>query len=160
MYRHESCTIKKAESWRIDAFELWCWRRFLRIPWTTRRSNKSILNIQNIQSWIFIGRTDAEAPILWPPDVKSLLNWKRLWCWEKLKARGEGDYRWQDCWMASPNQWIWVWANSGRWWRTEKPGVLQSMRSQRVGHYLTIEQQCVQLDGFYYTQNLALTTRI
>ena len=68
VYRCESWTIQKAECWRIDAFEPWCWRRFLRVPWTARRSNQSIL-----KSWIFIGRTDAEAkaPILWPPDAKS-----------------------------------------------------------------------------------------
>ena len=65
MYGCESWTVKKAEHWKIDAFELWCWRRLLRIPWTARRSN---------QSWIFIGRTNAEAetPVLWPPDMK---NW-------------------------------------------------------------------------------------
>ena len=72
MYRCESWIIKKAEHQRIDAFELWCWRRFLRVPWTAGRSNQSIL--KEISPWIFIGRTDAEAetPILWPPDVK---NW-------------------------------------------------------------------------------------
>ena len=72
MYGCESWTITKAECWRIDAFELWCWRRLLRVPWTARRSNQSIL--EKNQSWIFIGRTDAEAeiPILWLPDVK---NW-------------------------------------------------------------------------------------
>ena len=69
MYGCESWTLKKAEHWKIDAFELWCWRRFLRVPWTARRSN---------QSWIFIGRTDAEAeaPILWPPDAKNWLTGK------------------------------------------------------------------------------------
>ena len=72
MYRCESWTIKKAKRWRIDAFELWCWRRLLRVPWTARRSN------QSIQSWMFIGKTDIEAktPILWPPHVKSWLIWK------------------------------------------------------------------------------------
>ena len=76
MYGCHSWTIKKAECRRIDAFELWCWRRLFRVPWTARRSNQSIL-IWN-QSWIFIGRTDAEAetPILWPPDAKSWLIWK------------------------------------------------------------------------------------
>ena len=71
MYGCESWTVKKTECRRIDAFEQWCWRRLLRVPWTSRRSNQSILKEQ---SWIFIGRTDAdaEAPILWPPDVK---NW-------------------------------------------------------------------------------------
>src|SRR5574337_1020009 len=69
MYGCESWTIKKAERQRMDAFELWCWRRLLRVPWAARRSNQSIL--KEIQSWVFIGRTDAEAetPILWLPDV-------------------------------------------------------------------------------------------
>ena len=71
MYGCESWTIKKAECQRIVAFELWCWRRLLRVPWTARRSKQSIL--KGDQSWVFIGRTDVEAetPILWPPDVKS-----------------------------------------------------------------------------------------
>ena len=71
MYGCESWTIKKAEHWRIDAFELWCWRRLLRVPWTAR-SSQAVHPIGN-QSWIFIGRTDieAETPILWPPDAKS-----------------------------------------------------------------------------------------
>ena len=84
------------------------------------------------QSWIFIGRTDAEAPLLWPPDAKNRLAGKD-WCWERLKA-GEGDDREWDGWMASPTQWTWVWASSGRWWRIGKPDMLQSMGSQRVGH--------------------------
>ena len=73
MYGCESWTVKKAEHWRIDAFELWCWRRLLSVPWVARRSNQSILKEIN-QFWVFIGRTDAEAetPILWPPDGK---NW-------------------------------------------------------------------------------------
>ena len=73
MYGCESWTIKKAECRRIDAFELWCWRRLLRVPWTARRSNQSILREILRESWVFIGRTDVEAetPILWPPDMKS-----------------------------------------------------------------------------------------
>ena len=74
MYGCESWTIKKAECWRIDAFELWCCRGLLRVPWTARRPNQSIP--KGNQSWIFIGRTDAEAPIFWLPDVKSWLIWK------------------------------------------------------------------------------------
>ena len=88
MYRCESWTIKKAECRRIDAFELWCWRRLLRGPYIARRSNQSIL--KGDQSWIFIGRTDAKAetPILWPPDTKNWLTWKdpdagRDWMWEE-----------------------------------------------------------------------------
>ena len=71
MYGCESCTVKKAEGRRIDAFELWCWRRLLRVPWTSRRSNQYIL--KEINPEYFFGRTDAEAeaPILWPPDAKN-----------------------------------------------------------------------------------------
>ena len=121
MYGFESWTIKKAECRRIDAFELWCWRRLLRVPWTARRSNQSIL---------FIERTNAEAetPVLWPPDAK------RPWCWERLKAGGEGDDRGWDDWMASLTRWTWVWINSRSWWWMGKPGVLQSMGSRRVRH--------------------------
>ena len=88
--------------------------------------------------WIFIGKTDAEAKtlILWPADVKSWPTGKDHWCWERLKAGGEWENRGIDGWMASPSQWTWVWASSGRWWRRGKPGVLQSMGSQRVGHKL------------------------
>ena len=97
MYRCESWTIKKAECWRIDAFELWCFRRFLKVPWIARKSNQSIL--KNIHSylipWIFIGRTDAEAPICWPPDPKNWLTGKdRPWCWERLKAKEGGSRGW------------------------------------------------------------------
>ena len=72
MYGCESWTVKKAEHRRIDAFELWCWRRLLSVLWTAKRSNQSILKERN-QFWVFIGRTDAEAetPILWPPDMKN-----------------------------------------------------------------------------------------
>ena len=75
MYGCESWTIKKAECWRIDTFELWCWGRLLRVPWTARRSNQSILKDQ---SWVFIGKTDVKAktPVLWPSDAKSWLIWK------------------------------------------------------------------------------------
>ena len=69
MYRCESWTIRKAECWGIDAFEWWCWRRLLRVPWTA-------VNPKGNQPWILIGRTDTEAPILWPPDAKNWLIWK------------------------------------------------------------------------------------
>ena len=92
------------------------------------------------QSWIFIGRTDAEveAPILWPPDSKSWLIWED-WCWKRLKTGREGDNRGWDGWMASPTQWTWVWVNARSWWWTERPGVLQSMGSQRAGHNLVTD---------------------
>ena len=77
MYGSENWTIQKAEHWRIDVFEMWCWRRLLRVPWTARRCNQPVYPKGN-QSWIFIGRTDVEAktPILWPSYVKNWLIWK------------------------------------------------------------------------------------
>ena len=93
MYGCESWTIKNAKHQRIDAFELWCWRRLLRVPWTARRSNQSIL--KGDQSWVFTGRTDVEAktPVLWPIWFEELTHWKRPWWWKRLKAGGEGDDR-------------------------------------------------------------------
>ena len=131
MYGCESCAIKKAECQRIDTSELWCWRRRLS-PLNCKEIQP--VNPKGNQSWIFIGQTDAETPILWTPDEKNWLIWKRPWCWERLKVGREGDDRGWDGWMASPTQWTWVWVNSGSWWWTARPGMLQSMGSQRVGH--------------------------
>ena len=89
------------------------------------------------QSWIFIGRTDAKAEgssntlAIW---YEELTHWKRPWCSERLKAGGEGDNRGWDGWMASLTWCTWVWVNSGSWWWTGRPGVLQFMGSQTVGH--------------------------
>ena len=95
------------------------------------------VNPRGKQSWIFIVRTDAEAeaPILWPPDVKNWLLGKDPD--ERLKAEGEGDDRGWDGWMASPTRWTWVCISSRSWWWTGKTGVLQSMESQRVRHPAT-----------------------
>ena len=126
MYRCESWTIKKAEHWRTDAFELWCWRRLLRVSWTAKKSNQSIvkettLNIHwKYWCWSWSSNTLTTC-------CEELIHWKRPSCWERLKAGGERENRGWDGWMASLTQWIWVWASSGRWWRTEKPGVLQPM---------------------------------
>ena len=76
---------------------------------------------------------------------EELTHLKRPWCWERLKAGGEGDGSGWDGWMASPTQWTWVWASSGRWWRTGKPGVLLSMDSQRVGHAWATDQYLLSL---------------
>ena len=84
--------------------------------------------------WTWISKTMATW---W----EELTHWKRHWCWERLKAGGEEGDRGQDGWMASAIQWTWVWANSGRQWRTGKPGVVQSMGSGRAGHRLVTEQQ-------------------
>ena len=84
--------------------------------------------------------TDAEAPILWPPDINSQLTGKRPWCQERLRAGGEGDDRGWDGWTASPTWWTWVWVDTGSWWWTGRPGVLQFTGSQRVGHDWVMEQ--------------------
>ena len=133
MYGCASRTIKKAEHRRFDAFELWCWRRLLRVPWTVREIQP--VHSKGDQSWVFIGRTDAKAetPILWPPHVKSWLIGKD-WCWEGLGTGGEGDHRGWDGWMASLTWWTWVCVNSGSWWWTGSPGVLQFMGLQGVRH--------------------------
>ena len=88
------------------------------------------------QSWVFFGRTDAEAetPILSPPHVKSWLIGKDSDAGRDRGAGGEGDDRGWDGWMALPTWWMWVWVNSGSWWWTRRPGVLQFMGSQRVRH--------------------------
>ena len=133
MYGCESSTIKKAEHQRIDAFELWCWRRLLRVPWIARRSNQSIL--KEISPGCSLEgqmlRLKLSTLSTW---CKELPHLKRLWCWEGLGAGGEGDDRGGDSWMASPTQWIWVWVNSRSWWWTGRPGVLWFMGSQRAGH--------------------------
>ena len=136
IYGCESWTIKKAKCWRIDAFGLWCWRRLLRVPWTARRSNQS--NLKAISPEYSLEGLMLKLKlfeILWNTLAtwwEEPTHWKRPWCWERLKVRGEGDDR--DGWMASPTQWARVWVNSGSWWWTGRPGVLQSMGSQKVGH--------------------------
>ena len=92
------------------------------------------VHLKGDQSWVFIGRTDvkAETPNTLATWFKELTHWKRPWCWEGLGAGGEGDDRWWDGWMASPTWWTWVWVNSGSWWWTGRPGVLQFMVSQTV----------------------------
>ena len=129
MYGCEIWTIKKAEHRRIDAFELWCWRRLLRVPWTARRSNQSILKEISLnihwKDWYWDWNSNTSAT--W---CEELTHWKRPWCWERLKVGGKGDDRGWDGWMAPPTWWSWVWVNSRSWWWTRRPGVLQSMGSQ------------------------------
>ena len=117
-----------AEHRRIDAFELWCWRRLLRVPWTARRSYSK--GNQSLEGLMLKLKLQYFGHLMWT-DSSHL---KRPWCWERLKAGGEGGDRGWDHWTASPTQWTWVWANSRSWWQTWKPVVLQSMGSQRVRH--------------------------
>ena len=107
------------------------------------------VNPEGNQPWIFIGKTDVEAPILWPPDARSLCTGK-TWCWERLRAGGDGtDRRWNS-WMASQIQRTWIWKNSRRWWRTGKHGVLQFVGSQTVGNDWATEQQLTNCCQFFY----------
>ena len=123
--------VKKAEHRRIGAFELWCWRRLLRVPWTARRSNQSILKEISLEYSLdgLMLKLKLQYFSTW---CEELTHWKRPWCWERLKVRAEGDDRGWDGWMSSLTQWTWVWVDSRSWWWTGRPGVLQSMGSQRV----------------------------
>ena len=123
------------ESWapKNGCFWTWCWRKLLRVLWTARRSNKSILRRWVLslhwKDWCWSWNSSTLAT-----SCEELTHWKRLWCWERLKVGGEGDDRGWDGWMASPTQWTWVWVNSRSWRWTGRPDMLQSMESQRVGH--------------------------
>ena len=102
------------------------------------------------QSWVFIGRTEAEAETssTLANSCEELTHWKRSWCWEGLGAGGGGDDRGRDGWMASPTLWAWVWVNSGSWWWTGRPSVLQFVGSQRVGHNSVTELNWTELNVF------------
>ena len=129
MYGCERWTIKNAEHQRIDPFELWCWIKLLRVPWNARRSNQSILKEINPE-YLLEGLMLKLKLLFWPRDGKSWLI--------AFEGRKRRDNRGWDGWMASPTQWAWVWASSRRWWRTGKPGMLQSMGSQsqtRISHW-------------------------
>ena len=144
MYGCENSTIKKAEHQRTDTFELWCWRRLLRVPWTARRSKQSIPKEispeYSLEGLMLKFKLNTLAT--W---CEELTHWKRPWWWERLKAGGEGDDRGCDGWMASLTWWPWVWASSGIWWWTGKPGVLQSMGLRRVRDNRATELNCTLL---------------
>ena len=133
MYVCESWTIKKAECWRIDAFELWCWRRLLRVPWTAKRSNQSILkeispeySLEGLMLRLklpYFGHLTQRTDSL----EKTLMLGKI----EGRRRRGRQRMRWLD---GITTQWTWVWVNSRSWWWTGRPGVLLSLGSQRVRH--------------------------
>ena len=131
MYACESWTVKKSEHRRIDVFEVWCWRRLLRVPWTARRSNQSILK-EISPGYSLEGQMLRLKLPYFATSFEELSHWKRPWCWGRLGA-GEGDSRGWDG-MALPTRWTWVWVNSGSWWWTGRPSVLWFKGSQRVGH--------------------------
>ena len=129
MYWYESWTITKAKHWRIWCFWIVVLQKILESPLESKDIKP--VNPKGNQTWIFIGRADAEAetPILW----------KRPWCWGRLKAGGEGDDRGWDDWMASLTWWTWVWTSSRSWWRTRKPGILQSLQYTTIYSILLFE---------------------
>ena len=129
----ENWTIKKAECQRIDAFELWCCRRLFRVPWTARISNQSILKDispeYSLEGQMLKLKLQYIGYLM--QRVDSLEKTLML---EKIKAGWEGDKRGWDCWVASLTQWTWVWVIPGSWWWTGRPGILQFMGLQRIGH--------------------------
>ena len=145
--------------WELDREETWVPKNWCFWTVVLEKTLESPLDYKEIQpvhskgdqSWVFIGRTavEAETPILWPPDVKCWTHLKRPWSWERLRARGEGNDRGWDGWMASLTQWTWVWVDSGSWWWTGRPGVLQFMGLQRVGHDWATELNWTELRENY-----------
>ena len=131
MYGCESWTIKKAEHQTIDAFELWCWRSLLKVPWTARRSNQSLVKKISPEYSLegLMLKLQYFGHLMW--RIESFEKTLMLGKIEGGRRRGRQRI---DGWMASLTQWTWVWINSRSWWWTGKPGMLQSMGSQRVGH--------------------------
>ena len=129
--------------WELDYKESWALKNGCFWTVVLEKTLASPLDCREIQpvhpkrdqSWVLTGRTDVELKLntlaTW---CEELTHWKRPWCWERMKAGGEGDNRGGDGWMASLTQWTWVWVNSGSWWWTGRPGMLQSRGLQRVGH--------------------------
>ena len=133
MYGCESWTVKKAECWRMDAFGLWCWRRLLRVPWTPRRSNQSIL--KEISPGCSLEGLMLKLKLQYFGHLMQRVDsLEKTLMLGGIRVRRRRDDRGWDCWMASPTRWTWVWVNSGSWWWTGRPGVLRLMGSQRIGH--------------------------
>ena len=140
MYGCESWTIKKAEQWRIDAFEPWCWRRLLGVPWTVRRSNQSI--IKEINTEYSLEALLLKLKLQYFSYLMRLANsLEKTLMLGKIGGRKKRGLRgWDGC-IASLPQWTWVWANSRRLWKTGTSGMLQSTGLQKVGYYWATEQQ-------------------
>ena len=142
----ESWTIKKVELWRIDAFELWCWRRTLESPLDCKEVHsvypKEISPEYSLEGLMLKLKLQYFGHLMQRTDSLG-----RPWCWQRLKVQGEGDNTGSDGWMASPTQWTWVWVTSMSWWWTRRPGVLQSMGSQRVGYNWATELNCTEVSS-------------
>ena len=140
-----------SQGYGFSSSHVWMWDLYYKESWVSKnwcfwtvvleKTLESPLDCKEMQLahskgnqfWIFIGRTDVEAETLstW---CEELTHWKRPWCWESLRAGGEGDGRGWDGWMASLTWGAWVWVSSGSWWWTGRPDVLQSMGSQSIRH--------------------------
>ena len=132
MYGCENWTIKKAECQTINAFELWCWRRLLRVPWTARRSNQSIL--KEISPGCSLEGLMLKLEIQYFGHLmRRADSFEKTLTLGKIEGRRRRGRRGWDSWMASPTQWTWIWVDSGSWWWIRKPGVLRFMGLQRVG---------------------------
>ena len=143
--------------WELDYKEGWVLKNWCFLTVVLEKTLDSSLDWKELkpkgnQPWIFTGRTDAKTPILWPPGVKSRLTGKDPDAGKDWGQEEEGGERGWGGWMVSLTQWTWVWASSGRWWRIRKPGVLQSMKSQRVEHSLATEQHCKYMVHFLENQ--------
>ena len=133
MYGCESWTVKKIERQRIDAFELWCWRRLLRVPWTARRSSQSTL--KEISPGISLEGMMLKLKLQYFGHLmRRVDSLEKALMLGRIGAGGRGVDRGWDGWMASLTRWTWVWVNSGSWWWTGRPGMLLFMGSQRVRH--------------------------
>ena len=158
MYGCESWTVKKAEHRRIHAFELWCWRRLLRVPWTARRSNQSIL--MEISPGCSLEGMMLKLKLQYFGHLmRRVDSLEKTLMLGGIGAGGEGDDRGWDGWMASPTWWRWVWVNSGSWWWTGRPGMLQFMGSQRAGHDWVTELNLVPLGLYTPTPTCFWTTK-
>ena len=120
--------LKKAEHWTINAFELWYWKRLLRFPWTARGYNQFIL--KEISPECSLEGQMLKLKFQYFGHLMRTDSFEKPWCWERLKAGGEGDDRGWNSWMALLTECTWVWVNCGSWWWTERPGMLQSMGLQ------------------------------
>ena len=145
MYGCESWTVKKAECQKIDAFKLWYWRRLLRVPWTARRSNQSILKeiSPGISSEGMMLKLKLQYFGHLMTRVDSLEKTLMLGGVEGRRRRGRQRMRWLD---GITTRWTWVWVNSGSWWWTGRPGLLRFMGSQRVGHDWVTELNWTELN--------------
>ena len=131
MHGCKSWTTKKFECLRIDAFELWCWRKLLRVPCTARRSNQSIL--KEISPGYSLERLMLKMKLQYFGHLmRTAVSLEKILMLGKIEGRRKGHDRGWDGWLASSTQWTRIWANSRREWRTGKPGMLQSMRSQSL----------------------------